>query len=69
MSIVSSEIIRSVDLGGAYAITERHTDSAGAVHEWRYVAGAGVDTTARLSEHAEQLALQLAEAETEGLLS
>lgn len=68
MSITSSTIFRSVDLGGGRSfITEHHTDHVGVVHEINY-AGVQADSTALLAEHATQLAAQLAEREAEELL-
>ena len=66
MSIVSSVNIVSDHAqasGGTYVI-EQHTDSTGKVHQiGPYLASAGFDIATRLSEHAVQLAQQLADDE------
>jgi hypothetical protein len=69
MAIVSSEITEQIDLGDKWQVLERHTDSLGAVHEWRYHPGKSVDVNAKLAEHAAQLASALAEQEIDEILN
>lgn len=64
MAIVSSSIVEDrQQVDGRRAIRERHTDHAGAIHEFAYLASAGDDVSAVMASRVASIESGLASAE------
>jgi len=66
--VSSTHTVGHAQVDGRRYIIERHTDSAGVVHEVEYLAAVGTDYVAVRDARAVQIADQLAEAEAQALI-